>query len=196
MSKNDPPSLIWPTLSSQVERLVWYRAVIEAYSSVWGNVELTPVAESDLSALEDRLGCLLPSALRTYHLELGALSLAETLCSVTAGNTPIQPLPDAYPGIVDIAESEADIMILAENLIVFGDYLGNGNMFCFHRQTGEVYYFDHDTAPTFTRFFSSPQEYLDALMILCLAEVYEDDEGAEAILIQRFGESLIEKWRY
>jgi hypothetical protein len=180
--------LAWPVLSSQVERLAWYRAVIEAYSSL-----LSPVAESDLSALESRLGCPLPPALRAYHLELGALSLAETLCSVTPGSTPIQPLLDAFPGIVEITEDAAEIT-LAENLIAFGDYLGNGNMFCFHRQTGEVYYFDHDTGDMLTRFFPSPQEYLEALMILCLAEIY--DERGEAILTQRFGASLVEKWLY
>lgn len=196
------PPLAWPVLASEAERLAWYRAVVEAYLLLWAGhpsqVKLAPVTEEALSALEERLACPLPPALRTYHLELGALSLAERLCSVTAGNTPIQPLLDAYPGIVDIAENDADIA-LAKKLIAFGDYLGNGNMFCFHRQTGEVYYFDHDSGSMLTRFFPSPQAYLDALMIRCLSEIYEGEPGcedSESILIQRFGKSLIKKWLY
>lgn len=194
------PPLAWPALSDDIERLAWYRAVIDAYAALWeghaAQAKLAPVREDDLCALENKLGCPLPPALRTYHRELGVLSLAEELCSVTEGDRPIQPLVDAYPGIGEIAEEEADLR-LAENMIVFGDYLGNGNMFCFHRETFEVYYFDHDTGDMLTRFFPSPQEYLDALMIRCLAEIYESegcDDGGEAILIERFGEALVRKW--
>ncbi|CAN7436319.1 SMI1/KNR4 family protein [Acidovorax sp. LjRoot129] len=202
-SEQWPPAncapLAWPILSSQAERFVWYRSVIEVYSLLWeGHVtqaNLAPVSESDLSGLEARLGCPLPPALRAYHSEFGALSLAEKLCSVTDGDTPIQPLLHAYSGISDIAENEADIA-LASELVVFGDYLGNGNMFCFHRQTGEVYFFDHDTRGMLTPFFSSTQVYLDALMIRCIAEVHENDEGGEAVLVERFGNALVRKWLY
>jgi hypothetical protein len=61
----------------------------------------------------------------------------------------------------------------AEALIVSGDYLGNGNMFCFHRESGIVYYFDHDSEPLLTKFFDDTQTYLDTLMLITLAEVHE-----------------------
>ena len=54
---------------------------------------------------------------------------------------------------------------MARELIVFGDYLGNGNMFCFHRGSGDVYYFVHDTLPSLTLFSADVQDYLDGLMI-------------------------------
>lgn len=79
---------------------------------------------------------------------------------------------------------------------MFGDYLGNGNMFCFHRETGAVYYFDHDSPPMLTRFFNEPQSYLDALMILTLAEVHDDAERGEELLAERFGDVAARKWRY
>ncbi|ERO64022.1 hypothetical protein [Pseudomonas piscis] len=47
-----------------------------------------------------------------------------------------------------------------------------------------------------TPFFDSPQDYLDALMLLCLAEVHDDDDGVEALISQRYGEDLLRKWRY
>lgn len=196
------PPLAWPVISSQEERISWYRAVIEVYSLLWrshiNQAFFARISENDLSSLEARLGCALPPALRDYHFELGALSLAETLCSVNDGNTPIQALLDAYPGIVEmseIVENESN-MDLVKDLIAFGDYLGNGNMFCFHKKTGEVYYFDHDTSPVLTLFFSSTQEYLDALMISCLSEIYENDDIGENLLVERFGNAIVRKWLY
>ncbi len=195
----DCPPIEWPELDDQAARLTWYRSVIAAYAALWeGHVSqprLAPVGEDELAALEARLGCPLPPALRAYHRELGALSLAERLCSVTGGDTPIEPLRDAYPGIVDLT-NDASELALADELVAFGDYLGNGNLFCFHRQTGEVYYFDHDTSAMLTRFFADVEAYLDALMIRCLAEVHENDEAGEALLARRFGAQLVRKWLY
>lgn len=194
----DCPLLAWPDLPDSEARLSWYRAVIVAYASLWeghsSESHLAPVGESALSDLEARLGCALPPTLRRYHRELGALNLAETLCGVDVDGLRIEPLLDAYPGIVDIDE-DMDLA-LAKELIAFGDYLGNGNMFCFHRQSGEVYYFDHDDGAPLTRFFPSVEQYLDALMMLCIAEVRDDDEGGETLLAERFGEHLVKKWRY
>ena len=196
------PPLAWPTLANQNERFAWYRAVIEAYAQLWEEhvtqTRMAPVGEKDLTDLENRLGCALPPALRAYHQTLGALSLAETLCSVAESDTPIQPLLEAFPAIEDIAENE-DQLSLAHELIVFSDYLGNGNMFCFHRKTGEVYYFDHDGGAMLTCFFPSPQNYLDALMIRCLAEIHQEtanEASEESILAQRFGQQLVRKWLY
>jgi hypothetical protein len=74
--------------------------------------------------------------------------------------------------------------------------LGNGNMFCFHRENGSVYYFDHDSEPLLTKFFDDAQTYLNALMLITLAEVHEADERGEALLISKFGEALVRKWMY
>lgn len=193
------PPLAWPALPDQDARLAWYRAVIDSYGLLWeGHVtapKLAPVDEASLAALEARLGCALAPALRCYHSALGVLSLGERLCSVQPGDICIQPLSEAFPSIVDIATSETELELAAE-LVAFGDYLGNGNMFCFHRFTGEVFYFDHDQAPLLSRFFDSVDDYLDALMIRTLAEVYEDDEAGMALLDARFGRDLVSKWLY
>ena len=193
------PPLAWPEVHDQASRHAWYVKVIAAYAALWaGHVtepRISPVSEMAVTELEAKLRCTLPAALREYHRHIGALSLAERLCSVAPGSTPIEPLLDAFPGIVDFAPPESDLS-LARQLVAFGDYLGNGNMFCFHKHSGEVYYFDHDDGDMLTRFFPSVDEYLDALMILCLAEVHEDEGAGEELLIQRFGQGLIRKWRY
>lgn len=187
------PPLAWPL--DPVGRREWYGAVLAAYAQLWNQAPEAPADAAALSALEKRLACPLPPALHEYHREFGVLSLAERLCSVVPGDICIEPLLDAFPGIVDLAGAEAELE-LAEKLVAFGDYLGNGNLFCFHRETGEVHYFDHDGGALLTRFFASPEDYLDALMILCLAEIHDDDESGEALLIERFGRELVHKWRY
>jgi hypothetical protein len=177
----------------------WYRAVVLAYAALWeedgAESPLLPMTEAALSRLERRIACPLTPLLRQYHKELGVLDLAENLCGIDPEDTPIQRLKAAYPGFADIAISESDLK-LADMLIVFGDYLGNGNMFCYHCETDEVYYFDHDTPPILTRFFSRVEQYLDALMILCLAEVHDQAEVGEALLTERLGQEIVDKWMY
>ncbi|BBB65992.1 hypothetical protein UNDYM_1739 [Undibacterium sp. YM2] len=196
------PDLCWPELLTPEDRSAWYRAVITAYAALWeGHVSqavFAPVRETDVLELEQRLSCQLPAALKAYHLEFGALSLAEKLCSVSPeGDTPIQPLLEAYPGIVDMLEHDDEqVLELFEDMIVFGDYLGNGNMFCFLRDIGEVFYFDHDDGSMLNPFFNSVEEYLDALMIRCLAEIHEDEEAGLDLLAQRHGTGLVRKWLY
>jgi hypothetical protein len=194
----DCPKLEWLEFSNHSVRMAWYQSVLAAYVALWdedGESPWLPITAVTLNNLEQRIGCPLPPLLRQYHQNLGVLDLAETLCSANVGDVPIQRLKDAYPGFVDLAISESD-SILADSLIVFSDYLGNGNMFCFHSETAAVYYFDHDTPPVLTRFFAGVEEYFDALMILCLAEVHDQDDVGEALLTERFGRKLVEKWMH
>lgn len=192
------PALAWPPLPDDDARMAWYRAVISARAELWAGHRsaptLAPVDAAAVAMRETTLGCALPPLLRRYHLELGALSLAERLCGVDT-EPRIEPLIDAYPAIRERALDEDDCARLAE-LVVFSDYLGNGNLFCFHRLSGEVYYFDHDEGAMLTRFFPSVADYLDALMILSLGEVHEDTAQAEALLVQRHGQALVRKWMY
>ncbi|MGB4813266.1 MAG: SMI1/KNR4 family protein [Methylophilaceae bacterium] len=199
----DCPSLAWPDLENQSARLSWYGAVISAYQKLWeghsSEPKILPVSDDALSQLEHRLGCALPPFLTTYHKKYGVLSLAERLCSVEGGWSPIEPLLQAYPGITEMASEDEcgeDLLILAEKLVAFGDYLGNGNLFCFHKDSGVVYYFDHDDGLSLTIFFPNVETYLDALMIRTLTEIYDADSEGEALLIQRFGQPMVRKWLY
>ena len=138
--------------------------------------------------------------LRAYHERIGVEYLAEII------NPPerIEPLLDAFPGLEDIledmsAEQAAATRALAEQLIAFGDYLGNGNLWCFHRQTGQVWYCDHDTGECLSPIFDDVRDYLDAVMILSLAEAHDPEDGheaAESILRQQLGDAVVEKWMY
>lgn len=197
---SDIPPLILPEFADDKARLDWWRACAQAWLDQWENPSpLTPVKPEEVEALEQRLGCPLPPLLRTYHEQIGTLDLAETLCSVVpAKYASIEPLHNAYPGISDILEdaSDADAQwALVNQLIVFGDYLGNGNLWCFHRETGEVWYFDHDCSPMLTQMFPDVGQYLDILMFKCLLEVHGEEDNEE-LLRERLGDAVVEKWMY
>lgn len=197
---NGVPPLEWPVFSDEKSRLSWWHSCVQAWLTEWGKpAPVVPIPPEDLQALEQRLGCALPFHLRTYHEKIGVLELAETLCSVIPKkNASIEPLYDAYHGITDILESvpEANqLKTLIDQLVVFGDYLGNGNLWCFHRETGEVWYFDHDTSPMLTQIFTDVGEYLDALMFKCLLEIHGEEEN-ETVLRERLGDAVVEKWMY
>lgn len=197
---SDIPPLILPEFADDNARLDWWRSCALAWLDQWENPSpLSPVKPEEVDALEQRLGCTIPPLLRTYHEQIGTLDLAETLCSVASAKyASIEPLHNAYPGISDILEGAPDAdaqWALVNQLITFGDYLGNGNMWCFHRETGEVWYFDHDSSPMLTQMFSNVGQYLDILMFKCLLEVHGEEDNEE-LLRERLSDAVVEKWMY
>ncbi|CAI8910787.1 SMI1/KNR4 family protein [Kosakonia quasisacchari] len=194
------PPLAWPEFTNEAARLTWWHACAQAWREQWNNpAPVSPVDPKEIEALEQRLGCALPPLLRRYHETIGTLELAERLCSVTpAKYASIEPLLDAYPGIHDILEGAPDAAsqwALVKQLIAFGDYLGNGNLWCFHRETSEVWYFDHDSSPMLTQIFTDVGQYLDVLMFKCLLEAHGEEDN-EDLLREHLGDDVVEKWMY
>lgn len=190
--------LAWPEIETKAAKTIWYQQVIDDYLLFYDKASSNELkaTEAEIIALETRLGCLLPISLKEYHLNYGITELSEILFSVRGESlNAIEPLLDAYPGIRDMSLS-SETLALIEKLVAFGDYLGNGNLLCFHRETGHVYYFDHDSYPTISHFFDDFEDYLDGLMILMLGELHDDEEKAERLLIERFGTTLVEIWHY
>ncbi len=190
------PPLEWPENLDGPRRYEWYAATIEAFALLWkGHVteaRVEPAGEQEIVRLEQRLATPLPESLRAYHRRLGALNLAETLCSVAPSKNPIQPLANAFPAISEVGVEPS----VAREMVVFGDSLGSGNLFCFQRGTGEIFFFDHDDGAPLTRFFADADAYLEALMIRCLAAVHEDREAGKELLVSRLGKPLVRKWLY
>ena len=197
VSGADIPPLAWTDFADDQARIQWWMQCVRAYLD---GGDFTPASRAALDDCEQHIGCPLPPMLRAYHERIGVEYLAEII------NPPerIEPLLDAFPGLEDIledmsAEQAAATRALAEQLIAFGDYLGNGNLWCFHRQTGQVWYCDHDTGECLSQIFDDVRDYLDAVMILSLAEAHDPEDGheaAESILRQRLGDAVMEKWMY
>ena len=215
------PAPAWPDLPLGEHQL-------EAHLQLWAQglraqawidmtpLQPTPCSQAELRLCEWRLGCALPASLRAYHLQLGVRSSAEILLKVVFNRqdpsgmdmNAIGPVATVFPGVADIVE-ELDAQAAAaltqqlDALVAFGDYLGNGNLWCFHRVDGSVWYVDHDTDPLLTRMFDDVAQYLDALAVTSGCEAHATDQGrddgrdvAEAMLVQRLGKKLVHKWLY
>lgn len=213
----DLPEPYWqPADASLDQRLAhWYQG-LQAHA--WMDEEpaqARPFSRAELRLCEWRLGCNLPESLRDYLLQLGVLDWAERLLSPCfdlmapdADMDAIGPVQVVFPGIADIVEMSAPEQALAlkaqlSELVVFGDYLGNGNLWCFDRRDGSVWYLDHDSSPLLTRMFDDVGDYLDALALMSLCRSHavaqgrdDGDEQAEVLLEKRFGRALIRKWMY
>ena len=213
----DLPEPYWlPADASLDQRLAhWYQG-LQAHA--WMDEEpaqVKPFSRAELRLCEWRLGCALPQSLRDYLLQLGVLDWAERLLSPRfdlmapdADMDAIGSVQVVFPGIADIVEMSASQQALAleaqlSELVVFGDYLGNGNLWCFDRRDGSVWYLDHDSSPLLTRMFDDVGDYLDALALMSLCRSHavaqgrdDGDEQAEVLLEKRFGRALIRKWMY
>ena len=211
------PEPFWPEqFANAQQRLDFWHLGLQAHA--WMDEEsaqITPCSRAELRLCEWRLGCALPQSLRDYHLQLGVLDWAERLQALRFDRSEpdedmdaIGPVPVVFPGIVDIVEmadsnGAAALTAALGELVAFGDYLGNGNLWCFDRRDGSVWYLDHDSNPLLTRVFNDVGDYLDTLTVkaLCIAHAMaqgrdDGDERAESILARRLGKALIRKWMY
>lgn len=213
----DVPEPYWLSADASFDQRLahWYQG-LQAHA--WMDEEpaqVKPFSRAELRLCEWRLGCALPQSLRDYLLQLGVLDWAERLLSPRfdlmapdADMDAIGSVQVVFPGIADIVEMSAPqqaqpLKAQLSELVVFGDYLGNGNLWCFDRRDGSVWYLDHDSSPLLTRMFDDVGDYLDALALMSLCRSHavaqgrdDGDEQAEVLLEKRFGRALIRKWMY
>ena len=213
----DVPEPYWPPADTSFDqRLAYWYQGLQAHA--WMDEELAqakPFSRAELRLCEWRLGCNLPRSLHDYLSQLGVLDWAERLLSPRfdlmapdADMDAIGLVQVVFPGIADIVEMSEqqqaqELMAQLSEMVVFGDYLGNGNLWCFDRRDGSVWYLDHDSSPLLTRMFDDVGDYLDALALMSLCRSHavaqgrdDSDEQAEALLSERFGQRLVKKWMY
>jgi hypothetical protein len=150
-----------------------------------------PVSADAIRACEQRLATTLPEDLKLFYLRFGTAKLGEILC----------PLEEFVGCSAESMEGyTAEEQDVLQNMVVFGEYLGNGNLWCFHKQTKAIYYFDHDTEPNINGMFASFYEYLRALLVFTQGEMGSHIEGleeeCEAIVVSMIGQERVRKWRY
>lgn len=175
------------------------QTILEALANNWGGAfERKPILEEEITELEKRLGTTLPQSLKIFYQTFGVVDIGEELIAIDEIDfvQKFWSIPEYAP---DFSAEEKEII---PNLVWFGDYLGNGNMFCFHKETKEIYYFDHDTKPYITKLFNDFGDYLKGCLILAQAELSSKgkhkkvEQWTEEITTEIFTEEVIEKWRY
>lgn len=174
------------------------RYIIESYNHAihWEKQVITPLSEQAISTTEKRLGTAIPTALKQFYLNFGIADIGEQLQSLDnmIWLKDIWQNPQYKPDF-----SKQDLIDLPY-LVTFSDYLGNGNQFCFHSETHQIFYYDHDTLPYLSQLFDSVDDYLKGCLIHCQMELFDNDIEQETVatwceerLIQHFGESTIRK---
>ncbi|MFK8302296.1 SMI1/KNR4 family protein [Capnocytophaga stomatis] len=157
------------------------------------------VTEEEIQEIEKHLGAKLPDSLKLFYKTFGVADIGEELIDLKN----ISYLKEWWEEDAEYGPdfSEEDKKVLPY-LVWFGDYLGNGNMFCFHTKTHEIYYFDHDTLPYLTKLFDDFSDYLKGCLIFLQLNYVSDEKWAkfeevlEEVVSEFISEEVIEKWRY
>ena len=176
------------------------REVILSFADVWRKKLPEPKTDDEINKLELNLGAKLPESLKLFYKTFGIAPIGEQLLNfdeicwikeIWAEN------PEYGPDFTD------DDKTVLPYLITFSDYKGNGNMFCFHCDTKEIFFFDHDDKPYFTKLFDAVDDYLKGCLILCQTGFWgegigqeEVEQWAEEIVEEFYGRETLEKWRY
>jgi len=176
------------------------REIIQSFADVWRKKLPEPKTDDEINNLELNLGAKLPESLKLFYKTFGIAPIGEQLLNFD-GISGIKEIwaenPEYGPDFTDEDQT------VLPYLITFSDYRGNGNMFCFHCITQEIFYFDHDDKPYFTKLFNTVDDYIKGCLILCQKDFFaegidqeEVEQWVEEIVKELYGEETLEKWRY
>ncbi|MDQ6528844.1 SMI1/KNR4 family protein [Flavobacterium sp. LHD-85] len=175
------------------------KLIIESLAQNWSNALKSPISIEEIENLEKRLETSLPSGLKTFYNIFGIADIGEELQSFED----IMWMKDIWKEDNPYGpEFSKEDKILLPHLITFSDYLGNGNMFCFHSETKEIYYYDHDTRPYITKMFQNVDDYIKGCLIFAQADLFGEvgqekvEKWTEEIAEDLFGKDIVRKWRY
>jgi hypothetical protein len=106
----------------------------------------------------------------------------------------------SWPGSLLSRHTAGEQEVLSR-LIVFGEFLGNGNTWCFHKDSKKIFYFVHDSKPNINGMFDTFADYLKLLLIYCQGLVLgEEAEGVEEetqkMVIGLIGKERVGVWQY
>ncbi|WP_299444192.1 SMI1/KNR4 family protein [uncultured Aquimarina sp.] len=174
--------------------------IINELADNWGDELQEPITIEAISELEKSLKTTLPNSLKLFYQKFGIAGIGEQLQNFNEIGWIKDIWKDNPQYGPDFTKEDKKHLPF---LISFSDYLGNGNMFCFHSETKEIYYYDHDTQPYLTKLFDDASEYIKGCLISCQSDLFNREIGqekveewCEEILDELFGKNIIEKWKY
>jgi len=169
--------------------------ILEAYVDYLGD-EMSEATSTDrIKKCEQTLDTTLPNDLKLFYLRFGAARLTEGLFNVEE----FQYITANWgQDFLDHYNKEEQTVL--SKLIVFGDYLGNGNVWCFHKDTKKIFYYNHDSMPNINQMFGTFYEYLQSLLIFTQGEIGQDienfDKECEKLVVDLIGKDRVKVWQY
>ena len=172
------------------------RKIIESVAENSGDDLKKPISADEISKLEKKLGTTLPDNLKLFYQTFGLADIGEQLQDLKEIGW-IKDIwadqPQYGPDFTDDDKKHLPF------LVSFSDYLGNGNMFCFHSETKQIYYYDHDDRPYLTKLFDTVDNYLKGCLIFAQNDLSISDnidDWTEEIVSEIVGGDIVKKWRY
>lgn len=174
--------------------------ILNELADNWGDELQDPISIEAILELEKSLKTTLPNSLKLFYQKFGIAEIGEQLQNFNEIGW-IKDIWKDHPQYgPDFTEEDKKHLPF---LISFSDYLGNGNMFCFHSETKEIYYYDHDTQPYLTKLFDDASDYIKGCLISCQSDFFNQEIGeekveewCEEILDEMFGTDIVKKWKY
>ncbi|MET4142999.1 SMI1/KNR4 family protein [Pedobacter sp. UYP1] len=174
--------------------------IIDAFADTWEEELKDPISADEIRTLETRLGTTLPAGISLFYQTFGLANIGEELQELDQMGWMKDIWANNPQNGPDFTSEDKEIL---PYLITFSNYIGNGNMFCFHSETKEIYLFDHDSGSYITKMFNTADDYIKGCLIFAQAELYgeetdqEDaDEWSEEVAEDLFGNDIIKKWKY
>jgi hypothetical protein len=169
--------------------------ILEIYADYLGDEMSEGTSTDRIKHCEITLGTTLPNDLKLFYLRFGAARLIEGLFEVEEFQYITANWEQSF---LDHYNKEEQTVL--SNLIVFGDYLGNGNVWCFHKNTKKIFYFNHDSKPNINQMFGTFYEYLQSLLIYTQGEIGQEienfDKEVEKLVIDLIGKDRVKVWQY
>lgn len=175
------------------------RLILQSFAQNWDSEIAQAISLEEIQELENRLGTTLPKGLKTFYLTFGLADMQEQLQSFDE----IGWLKDIWAEYPEYGPnfSEQDKIYLPY-LVSFSDSLGSGNMFCFHSQTKQIYFFNHDTRPYITKMFDTADQYIKASLIFAQADLFAEAEQEDVekwtqeVVSELYGADIVQRWQY
>ena len=164
--------------------------IIEGYADFWGNELTLATTSNEIENCEKRLQTKLPEDLKIFYLRFGNAKLREELLPVEEMDYLTKTWDISF--FENYSETERQVIF---KLIIFADYLGSGNFWCFHKDTKHIFYYNHDTQPNINAMFDTFENYVKWMLIFTQGEMGQHIDGLEEklekIVTREIGENRI-----
>lgn len=186
----------WEEKSKEIARSLLY-----SWGTSFDEIVFELKSDQELDEVEQRIETSLPDGLRLFFQTIGVANIKDRMQKFEM----IGRLSEIWDSNVEtqgIKLTDEELAIFP-NLVAFNDHHCSGNLFCFHDDTKEIYYFDQKLKPHISKMFDSFDDYMLGRMISCQIDLFDLEVGQEKvekwieeIMIETFGDHIYKKWYF